>query len=103
MKGERLDGHDYVAAALADGAVAAVVSMRWLVPAEVDETKLLRVPDVRGLRVECAAEAGSCGAEGVGWAGDWGDGVGGEDDDEGDGGAGFGGEVQGAEVGGEFE
>ena len=44
VKGERLDGHDYVATALADGAVAAVVSMGWVVPAEVDETKLLRVP-----------------------------------------------------------
>jgi len=45
VKGERLDGHDYVAAALADGAVAAVVSNRWVVPAEVDETRLLRVSD----------------------------------------------------------
>jgi UDP-N-acetylmuramoyl-tripeptide--D-alanyl-D-alanine ligase len=45
VKGERLDGHDYVAAALADGAVAAVVSNRWLVPADVDETKLMRVAD----------------------------------------------------------
>jgi len=45
VKGERLDGHDYVTAALADGAVAAVVSNRWVVPAEVDETKLLRVSD----------------------------------------------------------
>ena len=44
VKGERLDGHDFVATALADGAVAAVVSMGWVVPAEVDETKLLRVP-----------------------------------------------------------
>ncbi|WP_263368361.1 UDP-N-acetylmuramoyl-tripeptide--D-alanyl-D-alanine ligase [Edaphobacter bradus] len=44
VKGERLDGHDFVAAALADGAVAAVVSMGWIVPADVDETKLLRVP-----------------------------------------------------------
>jgi UDP-N-acetylmuramoyl-tripeptide--D-alanyl-D-alanine ligase len=44
VKGERLDGHDYVATALADGAVAAVVSMGWVVPAEVDEVKLLRVP-----------------------------------------------------------
>jgi UDP-N-acetylmuramoyl-tripeptide--D-alanyl-D-alanine ligase len=44
VKGERLDGHDYVATALADGAVAAVVSMGWVVPAEVDEMKLLRVP-----------------------------------------------------------
>ena len=45
VKGDRIDGHDYVAAALNDGAVAAVVSMRWLKPALVDEAKLLRVPD----------------------------------------------------------
>ncbi|HZY61736.1 MAG TPA: UDP-N-acetylmuramoyl-tripeptide--D-alanyl-D-alanine ligase [Edaphobacter sp.] len=45
VKGERLDGHDYVAAALAAGALAAVVSNRWVVPAEVDEAKLLRVAD----------------------------------------------------------
>jgi UDP-N-acetylmuramoyl-tripeptide--D-alanyl-D-alanine ligase len=45
VKGERLDGHDYVATALADGAVAAVVSNRWVVPAEVDDSKLLRVAD----------------------------------------------------------
>jgi UDP-N-acetylmuramoyl-tripeptide--D-alanyl-D-alanine ligase len=45
VKGERLDGHEYVQTALADGALAAVVSNRWVVPAEVDETKLLRVSD----------------------------------------------------------
>ncbi len=45
VKGERVDGHDYVETALADGAVAAVVSMRWLKPAEVDEARLLRVPE----------------------------------------------------------
>lgn len=45
VKGERLDGHDYVGSALANGAVAAVVSNRWVVPAEVDEKKLLRVAD----------------------------------------------------------
>ncbi len=45
VKGERLDGHDFVRAALADGAVGAVVRMGWIVPAEVDETKLLRVPE----------------------------------------------------------
>jgi UDP-N-acetylmuramoyl-tripeptide--D-alanyl-D-alanine ligase len=45
VKGERVDGHDYVEAALADGAAAAVVSMRWLKPAGVDEVLLLRVPD----------------------------------------------------------
>ena len=43
--GERVDGHDFVEAALADGAVAAVVSMRWLKPPTVDEAKLLRLPD----------------------------------------------------------
>ena len=45
VRGERLDGHDYVQAALANGAVAAVVSNRWVVPAEVDETRLLMVAD----------------------------------------------------------
>ena len=45
VKGERVDGHDYVETALADGAVAAVVSMRWLKPAMVEEARLLRVPD----------------------------------------------------------
>jgi UDP-N-acetylmuramoyl-tripeptide--D-alanyl-D-alanine ligase len=45
VKGERLDGHDYVATALAAGAIAAVVSNRWVIPADVDETKLLRVAD----------------------------------------------------------
>jgi UDP-N-acetylmuramoyl-tripeptide--D-alanyl-D-alanine ligase len=45
VKGERVDGHDYMEAAIANGAVAAVVSMRWLAPAEFDECLLLRVPD----------------------------------------------------------
>ncbi len=45
VRGERLDGHDYVQAALANGAVAAVVSNRWVVPAEVDERRLLLVAD----------------------------------------------------------
>jgi UDP-N-acetylmuramoyl-tripeptide--D-alanyl-D-alanine ligase len=45
VRGERLDGHDYVQAALANGAVAAVVSNRWVVPAEVDARRLLRVSD----------------------------------------------------------
>jgi UDP-N-acetylmuramoyl-tripeptide--D-alanyl-D-alanine ligase len=45
VRGERLDGHDYVQAALANGAIAAVVSNRWVVPAEVDEKRLLRVSD----------------------------------------------------------
>jgi UDP-N-acetylmuramoyl-tripeptide--D-alanyl-D-alanine ligase len=45
VRGERVDGHDFVETALRDGAVAAVVSMRWLKPAEVEEARLLRVPD----------------------------------------------------------
>ena len=45
VRGERLDGHDYVQAAISNGAVAAVVSNRWVVPAEVDESKLLQVAD----------------------------------------------------------
>ncbi len=45
VTGERVNGHDYVETALKDGAVAAVVSQRWLAPADVDEAKLLRVPD----------------------------------------------------------
>jgi UDP-N-acetylmuramoyl-tripeptide--D-alanyl-D-alanine ligase len=48
VRGERLDGHDYVEAALANGAVAAVVSMRWLGPEAIDSCKLLRVPDHEG-------------------------------------------------------
>jgi UDP-N-acetylmuramoyl-tripeptide--D-alanyl-D-alanine ligase len=48
VRGERLDGHDYVEAALANGAVAAVVSMRWLAPSSVPEQKLMRVPDHGG-------------------------------------------------------
>jgi len=48
VKGERLDGHDFVEQALANGAVAAVVSMRWLVPANVPENRLLRLPDADG-------------------------------------------------------
>jgi UDP-N-acetylmuramoyl-tripeptide--D-alanyl-D-alanine ligase len=45
VTGERVNGHDYVEAALKDGAVAAVVSMRWLPPPTVDKMKLLCVPD----------------------------------------------------------
>ena len=48
VRGERFDGHDFVEAAFANGAVAAVVSMRWLAPAGVHASKLLRVPDHGG-------------------------------------------------------
>jgi UDP-N-acetylmuramoyl-tripeptide--D-alanyl-D-alanine ligase len=45
VRGERVDGHEYVETAFANGALAAVVSMRWLAPATMDGSKLLRVPD----------------------------------------------------------
>ncbi len=45
VRGERVDGHDFVEIALANGAIAAVVSMRWLAPPTVNNCKLLRVPD----------------------------------------------------------
>lgn len=45
VHGERMDGHDYVEAALNNGAAAAVVSMRWLAPPTVDTCRLLLVPD----------------------------------------------------------
>jgi UDP-N-acetylmuramoyl-tripeptide--D-alanyl-D-alanine ligase len=45
VRGERLDGHEYVHAALTNGAVAAVVSNQWVVPSEVDEKRLLKVSD----------------------------------------------------------
>ncbi|MGI4853339.1 MAG: UDP-N-acetylmuramoyl-tripeptide--D-alanyl-D-alanine ligase [Janthinobacterium lividum] len=45
VQGEQFDGHDFVENALRAGAMAAVVSTHWVVPAEVDSCKLLRVPD----------------------------------------------------------
>ncbi|MHB1022368.1 MAG: UDP-N-acetylmuramoyl-tripeptide--D-alanyl-D-alanine ligase [Acidobacteriaceae bacterium] len=45
VKGERLDGHDYVAAALERGAVAAVVNKAWAANTGVDASRLLLVDD----------------------------------------------------------
>ena len=45
VTGERFDGHEFVQKALHAGAAAAVVSMRWVVPAEVNGCLLLRVPE----------------------------------------------------------
>jgi UDP-N-acetylmuramoyl-tripeptide--D-alanyl-D-alanine ligase len=45
VTGERVDGHDHVEAALKNGAVAAVVSKRWLAPDEMDSCRLLWVPE----------------------------------------------------------
>src|SRR5208283_608170 len=47
VRGERLDVHNIVAAALAKGAVAAVVSQGWVAPESVDRSRLLRVPDAQ--------------------------------------------------------
>ncbi len=45
VTGERTDGHDYVEAALANGAVGAVVSQHWLVPDDSEPCRILRVPE----------------------------------------------------------
>ena len=44
VRGETMDGHDFVEAAIANGAIAAVVSQRWLVPVGLEQ-RVLRVPD----------------------------------------------------------
>ncbi len=43
VRGERMDGHDYVEDALTNGALAAVVCATWQAPAILDPVKLLRV------------------------------------------------------------
>ncbi len=45
VTGERLDGHDFVEAALANGAAACVISSHWIVPDTLDPAKFLRVPE----------------------------------------------------------
>jgi UDP-N-acetylmuramoyl-tripeptide--D-alanyl-D-alanine ligase len=45
VRGERMDGHDYVLDALTNGAVAAVVTQGWPAPENVDQSKLLRLRD----------------------------------------------------------
>ncbi len=45
VTGERFDGHEFVETALKAGAVAAVVSTRWILSAEVAAGRLLRVPE----------------------------------------------------------
>lgn len=45
VRGERVDGHDYVQSALDAGAAAAVVSRHWLAPDELDPARLMRVPE----------------------------------------------------------
>jgi UDP-N-acetylmuramoyl-tripeptide--D-alanyl-D-alanine ligase len=45
VRGERFDGHDFVQAALDNGAVGAVVREGWIAPAEMDQSRLLRVAE----------------------------------------------------------
>ena len=83
VTGERVDGHDYVAQALANGAVAAVVSNRWLAPDEMDPCKLLWVPEsedcvLRAMQTLARRVRRAWGGRVIGVTG-----VGGEDDDEG--------------------
>ena len=47
LKGERVDGHDFVAQSLAAGASCALVRDDWPCPDDVDEGRLIRVPDTR--------------------------------------------------------
>ena len=47
LKGERVDGHDFVAQSLAVGASCALVRDDWPCPDDVYEGRLIRVPDTR--------------------------------------------------------
>ena len=47
LKGERVDGHDFVAQSLAAGASCALVRDDWPCPDDVDAGRLIRVPDTR--------------------------------------------------------
>jgi len=48
VRGEHFDGHDFVRAALANGALAAVVSAGWNAPDGTDASRLLRVSETDG-------------------------------------------------------
>ena len=48
VRGERFDGHDFVQAALDNGALSAVVSAGWNAPDGTDAGRLLRVPETGG-------------------------------------------------------
>lgn len=45
LKGERFDGHDFTAKAFENGAAAALVSLDWQIPSELQNAPLLRVHD----------------------------------------------------------
>jgi UDP-N-acetylmuramoyl-tripeptide--D-alanyl-D-alanine ligase len=54
LRGERFDGHGFVAQALQKGAAAALVEASWRAPAEAASWPLLRVADTRRALVDAA-------------------------------------------------
>jgi len=56
LRGERFDGHQFVAQAFREGAAAAMVETSWQGPAEAVSWPLIRVPDTR-LALSAAARA----------------------------------------------
>ena len=68
VRGERLDGHDYVEAALANGAVAAVVSMRWLHRRDCRQASCCgcRITMAAACSTACSSWRTRCGAAGAG-------------------------------------
>ena len=104
VRGERFDGHDYVEAALANGAVAAVVSMRWLSAGRGttrDGSCGFRITMAAVCSTACSSWRGRCAEAGEGAC--RGDRFGGQDDDEGGSSAGVECEVSRVEVAGQSE
>ena len=62
VRGERLDGHDYVEAALAKGAVAAVVEQKQLSAISPSQSALLVVDDSLTALQRWARRCAGCGA-----------------------------------------
>ncbi len=54
LRGERFDGHDFVAKALQNGAAAALVERAWHMPDEDAGWPLIRVPDTRRALADAA-------------------------------------------------
>ena len=54
LRGERFDGHDFVAQALRNGAAAVLVEASWSAPAEAASWPLLRVADTRRALADAA-------------------------------------------------
>ena len=77
VKGERMDGHDFVSQALEKGAAAAVIRRDQLAR-YASKTGLITVDDTLG----CAADPGQCGSAVVGKAAHRGDRIDGKDHHE---------------------